>query len=374
MTITINSRNNLTYEEIYESYANGKSRLPKVLKDIEAGVASGNPESFTGKANSDGVEIKRRRTGGGNAENTAGLGLTSQPTIARLLSAARFDALISGYSPSGGQPSQNYIDADVRGVTKNPFDLIDFVSGILNSDQLKGSGNALATRAAKLKSDGSNQVVRNFTEAIQASDVNYDVRAKFGDRIGGGGATGEVHGEDVNIPDLIATDAQALVIGATAGTGYGMNLDTTLGVDVDNSGVDSVVYPAATLTVDEVAAETNPQLSSGEAGAAAPGGAQIALRSSELGAAGEVDVTEANTVLGFPVATAVGSTVGNAGLDADNTVIDLTGGTFTNVQVNIRYGTYQFGTLRVFTSINDAEPVAYILHPDLVDDLIANNP
>lgn len=376
MTITINARENLTYEEIFESYANGKSRLPKILKDIESGAGAGDPQTFAGKANSDGVEIKRRRTGGGNASNVSGLGLTSQPTIARMLSASRYNALISGYSPSGGEPSQNFIDADVRGVTKNPFDLIDFVSGILNSDQVKGSGDNLATRAAKLKAEGSNVVTRNFTELIQPSDTNYDVRTKFGDRIGGGGATGEVHGVDQGIPELIATDAQALVIGATAGTGYGMDADTTLGVDVDNSGVDSVVYPSALLTVDEAVEETNPQLSSGLASSigGATGAAQIVLRSSGFGADGEVDVTEANTALGFPVATAVGSTVGQASLDADNTVIDLSGGTFTNVQTNIRYGTYQFGTLRIFTSINDADPVAYILHPDLLDDLIANNP
>ncbi len=36
-TITLNAREDLTYEEIYEGYANGKSRLPKIIKQIEEG-------------------------------------------------------------------------------------------------------------------------------------------------------------------------------------------------------------------------------------------------------------------------------------------------------------------------------------------------
>lgn len=366
MTITINSRENLTYEEIYEGYQNGKSRLPKTLKDIEAGTGSNDPQSMTAKANLNGVEIKRRRTGGGNASNTTGLGLSGQPTIARLISKARYDALLAAYSPLGAQPSQNFIDSDVRGVTKNPFDLIDFVSGIDNADQLQGSGNALATRAAKLRAQGSNVVVRDFTEYIDpATSAGYDMRAKFGDRVGGGGATGEVHGEDQGIPGLIATDGQAISIGATAVTGYGLAGDTVLKLDVDNQGDETVNFTPATLQLGEVVQEINEQITTGEAGRA--GTDQIAVRSDALGAAGEVDVTTVNAVLALAPTTAVGATVGSASLATDDTEIVLGA---SGVDMNIRYGTYQFGTLRIFTSINDAEPVAYVLHPDLLDDLI----
>ncbi len=51
-TLTFNARVDLTYEEIYEGYANGKSRLPKLIKQIEAG------ENVL--AESTGVDILRR--------------------------------------------------------------------------------------------------------------------------------------------------------------------------------------------------------------------------------------------------------------------------------------------------------------------------
>ena len=358
-TRTINTKDDLTYEEIFEGHANGKSRLPKILKEIEAGTGT-----FGTLANSDaGIDILRRRTGGGNSTNVSGIGVSVADPVASLISAAKYDALKSGYT--GEAPSENYIDADVRGVTKNPFDLIDFVSGVDNSDQLKGSGDALATRAAKLKAEGSNVVIRDFTEEIQASDTSYDVREKYGDRVGGGGATGEVHGVDQGIEGLIATDSQAVVIGTT-GASFDMSSDTTLGVDVDNGGVDAVVYPSATRSLSEVIADTNDQLSSGDARST---GSQVSIRSSGLGAAGEVDVTEANTELAIGVQTAVGLTAGASSLGTGDTVIVLDSAA-AGTKTNIRYGTYQFGVLRVFTSINDADPVAYILHPDLLTDLV----
>lgn len=359
MTITINAKTDLTYEEIYEGHANGKSRLPKILKEVEA-----NTGVFGALANSDaGIDILRRRTGGGNSTDVSGIGVSVADPVASLISAANYDTLKAAYTDT--VPSEHFIDADVRGVTKNPFDLIDFVSGVDNSEQLQGSGDALATRAAKLKAQGSNVVVRDFTEKIKASDQSYDVLVKFGDRIGGGGATGEIHGVDQGIAGLIATDSQAIAIGAT-GESFDMSNDTTLGVDMDNEGVDSVVYPASTLTKAEVIAETNRQLSAGEA---VNIGAQIALRSSGLGAAGEVDVTEESTELGFGVATAVGATVGASTLSSNDTVIDLDD-TAVDTRTRIKYGTFQFGVLRVFTSINDASPVAYILHPDFLSDLV----
>ena len=358
---TINAKTDLTYEEIYEGHANGKSRLPKILKDIAAGTG---PFSVLAES-STGISILRRRTGGGNSTDVSGIGVTVADPVAALISAANYDTLLAAYTPLGHQPSQNFIDADVRGVVKNPFDLIDFVSGIDNSDQLQGSGDALATRAAKLKAQGSNVVIRNFTEKIAASDQSYDVRAKFGDRVGGGGATGEIHGVDQGIADLLITDSQAIFIGATGET-YDMSGDTGLSVDMDNSGIDSVVYSSAILTKAEVIAETNSQLSAGEAISV---GEQIALRSSGLGAAGEIDVSEANTVLDFTAVTTVGATVGASSLSTGDTVIELDAAA-VDAQTNIRYGTFQFGVLRVFTSINDASPVAYILHPDLLSDLV----
>lgn len=365
---TINTKNDLTYEEIYEGHSNGKSRLPKILKDIEAGTGV-----FATLASADtGIDILRRRTGGGNSTNVSGIGMTLADPVASLISAAKYDSLIAGYSPEDGEPSQNFIDADVHGVVKNPFDLIDFVSGIDNSDQLQGSGNALSTRAAKLKDQGSNVVIRDFTERIAAADQDYDVRVKFGDRVGGGGASGEIHGVDQNIVGLLATDSQARLLGATGETGvyfdgFDMSGDTDLDVEVDNSGIDNVVYSSAVLTMREVLAETNRQLSAGKAISI---GEQIALVSDGLGAAGSIGVTGENTVLNFDFGTVVGATVGASSVSlTGETLIELADSA-VGTRTHIRYGTYQFGTLRIFTSINDASPVAYILHPDLLSDLV----
>jgi hypothetical protein len=217
--VTLNAKTDLTYEEVYEGHANGKSRLPKILKDIQAADVS--PAQTL--ADTTGIEILRRRTGGGNSTNVANVGVSVADPVAMLISATNYDALLAGYDVAGGQPSQNFIDVDVHGVVKNPFDLIDFVSGIDNAGTTLSSGNQLATRAAKLEDTGSLQVTRNFTEFIPPSTAaGYDMRAKYGDRIGGGGATGEVHGVDQGIPGLITTDGQAILIGATAVTGYGL--------------------------------------------------------------------------------------------------------------------------------------------------------
>jgi hypothetical protein len=369
-TRTLNAKTDLTYEEIYEGHANGKSRLPKILKDANTNRQISNAVATL--AGTTGVPVIRRRTGGGNASNVSGLGISVTTPVAMLITATRYDALKAGYSPAGGAPSENMIDADVRGVTKNPFDLIDFVSGINNSEQSAGSGDADSTRAAKLKAQGSNSVVRDFTRMIRAADQDLDVRALFGDRIGGGGATGEVHGVDVGIQDLIATDSQAIAIGNT-GTGFTIG-DTGMQVDLDNQGVEVVTFAAGAQTSVELAAVANPQLTHDpnkpvpmftyETG-------QIAIRSQTLG--GEVDITEASTELGLGIQTVNGATVGSAGLTGEETVIELDASAVDRL-TNIRYGTYQFGTLRVYQSINDASPVAYFVHPDLMDDLVVNNP
>jgi hypothetical protein len=358
-TITLNAKTDLTYEEIFEGHANGKSRLPKILKEIQAGSST--------LADTTGIEILRRRTGGGNAENPTGVGVTVSTPVAILLSATRYDTLMAGYGEGwGDQPSQSLIDADVRGVTKNPFDLIDMVSGIDHADQVEGSGNALSTRLAKLKEQGSNSLVRDFTEYIPLSNQEYDVRAKFNDRIGGGGATGEVHGVDVGIPGVITTDSQAIFIGATGET-FDMSNDTTFSVDVDNAGIDAVTYTSAVQTRAEVIAETNSQIASGEASSL---GTQIVLRSTLLGTAGEIDVSEANTELDFTAVTTVGATAGQSSTGTTGDFTISLDDTAVDTVTHIRYGTYQFGTLRVFTSINDTDPVAYIIHPDLMDDLV----
>ncbi len=363
-TITINAKTDLTYEEIYERHANGKSRLPKILKDIEAGTG---PFSVLAES-STGIDILRRRTGGGNSTDVSGIGVSVADPVASLVSAANYDTLIAGYDAVGEHPSENFIDADVRGVTKNPFDLIDFVSGVDNADQLKGSGDALATRAAKLKAQGSNVVTRDFTEQIALEGLAYDMREKFGDRVGGGGATGEVHGVDVlpeGILSLIATDSQAIAIGAT-GESYDMTNETTMTVNIDSAGTDAIGYTNAVLTKKEVIAETNAVLSAGAAGTI---GEQIALRSDGLGADGDIVVSEANTELDFAAVTTDGATVGASSLSSGDTVIDL-GAAAGATRTNIKYTTFQFGVLRVFTSINDASPVAYILHPDFLSDLV----
>lgn len=366
MTITINAKTDLTYEEIYEGHANGKSRLPKILKEIENGT-NALAEEF-------GINILRRRTGGGNSTNVSGIGISVSDPVAKLISSAHYDDLITNYSnPSWGRPSQNFIDADVRGVTKNPFDLIDFVSGIDNADQLKGSGDALATRAAKLKAIGSNVVIRDFTELVQG---NINVRDRFGDRVGVGGATGEVHGVDQNIPDIMTdTGSQAKVVGSVDGSsGLDMTADTTLSVDINRGSDVDIVYTNATLSLGEVSNETNEAL--GDAipdseGAAFVKGNNVVLRSDRIGGGGVVKVNEANTAIGFATQETFGETSGAYGVDGDDDIITVSSEA-RDVKNRIRYGTFQFGTLRIFTSINNANPVAYIVHPDLLTDLELN--
>jgi hypothetical protein len=359
---TLNAKTDLTYEEVYEGHANGKSRLPKILKDVQAAGAS----AVKTLADTTGIDILRRRTGGGNSTDVSGIGVSVVDPVASLISATNYDALLLAYTPLGSQPSQNFIDVDVHGVVKNPFDLIDFVSGIDNADTSLSSGNKLATRAAKLIDTGSNQVIRNFTEVT--SEDRIDVRARFGDRVGGGGATGEVHGVDLGIPELVDVASEAIAVGIT-GTSFNMAGDVGMAADIDNQGATVVTYPSAVQTDAQVIATTNAALilDPGQRTSAFKLGAQIALRSQDLG--GEVDITEGNTVLGLGIQTVVGATVGSAGLTGENSVIDL-GADALNRLTNIRYGTYQFGTLRIFNSINDAAPVAYVLHPDLLADLI----
>ena len=160
-TVTLNAREDLTYEEIYEGYANGKSRLPKILKQIEAGVGT-----FSTLAESTGVDILRRRTVGGNSTNVTNIGQTaSSDPVAKLISFDRYSTLIANYNGIDGvyetPPGRRHTDIDVRGLTKEPFDLLDMVAGVNFSEQVKNAGDGKVGRAAKLTEDGSRSLVRS---------------------------------------------------------------------------------------------------------------------------------------------------------------------------------------------------------------------
>lgn len=379
MTITLNTKTDLTYEEIYEGYANGKSRLPKILKEIEAGTGN-----FATLANAAGIDILRRRTIGGNSTNVSQIGQTApSDPVAKLISVAHYNSLIANYDGDSNAasfstpPSRKYTDIDVRGLTKEPFDLIDLVAGTNNSEQVRGSGDGLSPRAAKLAADGSRVVIRDVTQVIVSDTQAFDVRALSGDRIGGGGNTGEVHGVDVGIQELVDVRSEAIAIGLT-GSSFDMTGDPAMSVDIDNQGAADVSFPSEVLDDSRIIELANASMVAGgqqdgsKRGAYTKFSAQMAIRSQDLG--GEVDITEANTVLGLGTQTVVGATVGSAALAATaQEVIDL-GSASVDRLTQIRYGTFQFGTLRVFTSINDAAPVAIVLHPDLLSDLISNNP
>jgi len=369
---TLNARTDLTYEEIYEGYANGKSRLPKILKDIQE-----NREPFASLANGAGVDIKRRRTGGGNSTKVSNIGITTSNPVAKLISYARYSSLIANYAGAEAAfstpPSRKYTDIDVNGFAKEPFDLIDFVAGVNNSQQTKNAGRGLVGRAAKLRADGSLSVVRDITQEIVAETQNFDVRALNNDRIGGGGATGEVHGVDLNLPDLIDVRSEAMLVGVT-GESFDFATDEDLGVNVDGLGGATLEFGGGVLSAARALLVGNSQIIQDKAKrqALAQKGSQVVLRSQDLG--GTIDVTEANTVLGFAVEGATGATLGSASVSPTGSeLVELDAASIDRL-TNIRYGTFQFGVVRILNSINDTNPVAVVLHPDLLSDLIRNNP
>ena len=373
---TLNGKTDLTYEEIYEGYANGKSRLPMILKDIQE-----NREPFAAIANGAGIDIKRRRTGGGNATNVSGLGKTVSNPVAKLVSYSRYTDLITNYSNPvaafDSPPSRKYIDIDVNGFAKEPFDLLDFISGINNAEQVKNAGRGLVGRAAKFQEVGSRSLIRNITQEIIPETQDFDVRALNNDRIGGGGSTGEAHGADLGLSDLVDVKSEALIVGVT-GESFDFAADSDLTTNIDGLGGAIVDFGSGVLSAERAVLVGNSQLNleRSQRDALFLKGGQIALRSQDLG--GTIEITEANTVLGFPGATAeniiVGATLASASVAPTGSAAIELGADSVDRLTNIRYGTFQFATARIFNSINDANPVAVVLHPDLLSDLIRNNP
>lgn len=372
-TQTLNALADLTYEEIYEGYANGKSRLPKILRDIVAGS-----NAWATLAGSTGVPILRRRTGGGNATNVTGIGITNSTRVATLISTARYAALLAGYNgpdPYDTPPSQNFIDIDVRGLTKNPFDLIDMVAGVNYAVQTKGSGDKGATREVKVSERGSASVIRDITQVIDDVTVDFDVRTLYNDRIGDGGESGAVHGVDQGIVGLIEAASEAVIAATGYAASYDLTSDDEMVGQIDNSGGGTAQFIAGVNTVDQVLSQLNTTLKphSGKRDVAYFEGDTLKIRSQNVVGTVEVDITEACSPLDLEIENVVGATLGGATLSATGQeIIELTTGSIDRL-TNIRYGTYQFGTVRVYNSINDASPVAYILHPDLFDDMVTWN-
>jgi len=394
-TRTINAKTDLTYEEIYEGFANGKSRLPTILKDIAAGTGP-----YATLAAAEGVDIFRRRTAGGTSEtassggvfncvltNAVGVGLASTAdAVAKLVTFAHYDSLVTNYD--GGDvgdtfntpPSRKEVDVEVGALIKEPFELLDLVAGVNNSEQTEGSGGFLSTRAAKLLDDGSGQKVRIVTETITDTTQDFDVRERFGDRIGGYGETGAVHGVDQNIPDLIDVRSRSMILGDAVSLPEDMSGDTNMSFEEDGGTTASIVYPSATLSIDDIIATTNAQAAAD--GAVPVGGigpmtrhrGNIAVRAEELGV--PIEITEQNTVLGLSAVTVAEITLASASLGetgpTGTNLINLSDASVDRLTI-LKWGTYQFGTLRVFNSINDTTPVAVVLHPDYLSDLIANN-
>ena len=253
-TLTLNARTDLTYEEIYEGYANGKSRLPKFIKQIEAGLLP--------LAETTGIDIKRRRTEGGNAETIGNVGQTDSTVVAKLISASRWTSLIAGYSGPGSgfvtPPSFNLQTVKVRQVIKEPFDLIDQVAGINFAIQVGGAAtetNPLTGRETKIQEKGTGIRIREIdTRAPAGSTADIDVRDFFpNDRIGGGGATGEVHGVDQGIPELIRAESEGRAVGNSTAT-YDLSGgdDNLFTFDFGESANVDVVFAKAVLKAQEV--------------------------------------------------------------------------------------------------------------------------
>jgi len=392
-TVTLNAKTDLTYEEIYEGYANGKSRLPKIIKDIEDGNVA--------LAETTGVDILRRRTDGGNAQTPGTVGQDNTTVVAKLISAARWDALIAAYTGPGGgyvtPPTYNLQTVNVRAVVKEPFDLIDQVAGVNNSEQTSGSAEATVTgREAKIQELGTGIRLRNFEfRAPAGATADVDVRDFFtNDRIGGGGATGEVHGVDLSIAEVVAADSEGRVIGASAAsydtsgaTFLSFKLGATASPEI------SVTFDGSTLTKQEVCNQINAAVAAAEAASGASefdgpglsvedpvcvieGGGPIELRSRNRGVRGESGllITGDNATLGLTSAdnVAAGATAGQVDGTFEQTIIDLDT-TASACQTSVRYGTAQFGVLQVVGTTNGltaATASAYIVHPDFLEDLI----
>ncbi len=404
MSITLTAKTDLTYEEIYEGFANGKSRLPKIIKDIESGKVA--------LAETTGVNILRRRTIGGNASNVTNIGQSDTTVVAKLISTARWNALISGYSGPDTDyvtpPSYNMQTVNVRAVTKEPFDLLDQVAGINYANQTDGAAkdvNQLSGREAKIQEKGTGVRIREIdARAPDGATADIDVRDWFSnDRIGGGGATGEVHGVDQNISEVLVADSEGRAVGNTAGQGSGTDFDlsgaTALNFVLGSTGETeiAVVFVARDYLITEVRDTINTAVAAAQA--ANPSAAEfdgipvndpvciisaggaLELHSRKRGLQGGedslsgIEISGANSELGFTSADDVlrGATVGDVDGTFDQTIIDLSSAA-SNCRTTLRYGTAQFGVLQIVGTTNGlvaATASAYIVHPDFLEDLIA---
>ena len=395
--VTYTAKTDLTYEEIYEGYANGKSRLPKIIKDIENGNVA--------LAETTGVSILRRRTEGGNAQTPGNVGQDSTTVVAKLISAARWDSLIAGYSGSGEfvtPPSYNLQTVNVRAVVKEPFDLIDQVAGINYAQQ--GSGAAANTetgREAKIQEKGTGVRVREIDfRAPAGATADVDVRDYFAnDRIGGGGATGEVHGVDQGISEVLVADSEGRAVGITAGafpvslTAGSIGMTFALGATGETE--IEVTFDVGSHTAAEIASTINDavavaQIRNSDADefrgvpvddpVAVVINGTLELHSRKRGLQGEdtdgsgIQIINDNTPLGLTSADDVlrGATVGDVDGTFEQTIIDLASEA-SACRTTVRYGTAQFGALQVVGTTNGlvaATASAYIVHPDFLEDLI----
>ncbi len=401
-TLILNAKTDLTYEEIYEGYANGKSRLPKIIKQIENGDVA--------LAETTGVNILRRRTDGGNAETPGTVGQDSTTVVAKLISAARWNTLIAGYTGLGEfvtPPTYNLQRVNVRQVVKEPFDLIDQVAGVNYSRQVGGAAsdqNTLSGREAKIQELGSGVRIREIdARAPAGATVDIDVRDYYPyDRIGGGG-TGEnvLHDYDANIPEVLVADSEGRAVGNTAGQGSGTDFDltsaTALNFKLGATGETeiAVVFEAKdTWLIDDVRKQINAAVAAAQlANPGAPefdgipvnddvcviiGGA-LELHSRKRGLQGDGDqsgiqITNDNAELGFASADDVlrGATVGDIDGTFEQTMIDLAPEA-ASCRTLVRYGTVQFGVIQIVGTTNglvDATASAYLVHPDFLADLI----
>jgi hypothetical protein len=177
-------------------------------------------------------------------------------------------------------------------------------------------------------------------------------------------------------------NSEARALGETGAT-FNMADDTTLGFNLSSGDTISVVFPGVITTADEAAAIINTAVA---AVANVPVGdppndpvaileeGRLALHSRNLGRAGHITVSEGNIALGLTGDDGgTGATVGDIqSITAQETILLDPSAAFARTR--LRYTTVQFGVLEIKTSINDTAAVAYILHPDHLEDLIAFQP
>jgi hypothetical protein len=282
--------------------------------------------------------------------------------------------------------------------------LIDQVAGVNYAQQVPGAASEtreLSGREAKIQELGTGVRVREIDfRAPAGATADVDVRDYFAnDRIGGGGATGEVHGVDQSIPEVLVADSEGRAVGNTAapfalsGATFlefvlGATGETTIGVEFEarddytleevcqtiNAAVEAAQIANADDPVFYGVPVNDPVCIVGAGGA-------LELHSRPRGLAGGaadisgIEITSDNAVLGFTSADDVlrGATVGDVDGIFEQTVIDLDP-TASATRTTVRYATAQFGALQIVGTTNGlvaATASAYIVHPDFLEDLIA---